>query len=451
MGNYSQLYLGKYYISWKNQIPNYLAFIFEDTDFFSVIDNDNDWFKQLGYKTNCKFALKKLNYYGYTIEFFSEIYDFFYNDLLSYYEYRMKANLKHILSTDEETIIDEKFWSFFNSCKKLSRCEELRDYIGFIKTILNDDFVNPKFQRENLINKLDSHGIRLTILDIDIDIKTVMESGVVEINFEQLESYLFDVPFENPPWISIITLMLWDYLKYDYEEITTLMFLRLILESINQDDQIILDLADIVEDEEEAKAIHIGLAKNLIDKINLYNKVFHSLFRNEEDIRSRYIKTQCKEYLNNCSQAKTIYEKGKALENLMEMLFTSNNSLELIDKRVSTGDEEIDLVIKNNIDRPFWLAFQSPLFFVECKNWVNPVGTKELRDFEIKIQNHSNLVQVGFFVSINGFSTEIPEELKRLGRDHYHVILLNKKDIEEFINSDKNFFDWLEGKAARFY
>ena len=110
--------------------------------------------------------------------------------------------------------------------------------------------------------------------------------------------------------------------------------------------------------------MHNSLLQSLVDKINLYNKVFNSLFANEERIHVQYIKQQCKELLAAARKASTVSEKGRLFENLVELLFTSNNSLDLVDKRVSTGDEEIDLVIKNNIDRPFWLAFELASFLL---------------------------------------------------------------------------------------
>jgi restriction endonuclease Mrr len=132
-------------------------------------------------------------------------------------------------------------------------------------------------------------------------------------------------------------------------------------------------------------------------------------------------------------------------------LFTSNNHLELVDKRVSTGDEEIDLVIKNNIDRPFWMAFNSPLFFVECKNWHKSVGSKEMRDFETKMRNHSKLAKLGFFVSYNGFTTEALEELKRAGREDYHIVLIKKANLLEYLQLGKPFFEWLENLVIQLH
>ncbi len=71
-----------------------------------------------------------------------------------------------------------------------------------------------------------------------------------------------------------------------------------------------------------------------------------------------------------------------------------------------------------------------------------------MRDFEIKIQNHS-LAKVGFFVSLNGFSSEVAAELKRLGRSEYHIVPIERRDIESYLSSDEGFLDWLQKEICK--
>jgi hypothetical protein len=61
------------------------------------------------------------------------------------------------------------------------------------------------------------------------------------------------------------------------------------------------------------------------------------------------------------------------------------------------------------------------------------------------------LVKVGFFVSLNGFTSEVESELKRSSRDDQHIVLLQRSDIEEYLRSNQDFFTWLEKRATRFY
>src|SRR5262249_2591072 len=156
------------------------------------------------------------------------------------------------------------------------------------------------------------------------------------------------------------------------------------------------------------------------------------------------IKSQCKILLTACDQAATANAKGIALEDLMDAMFGSEDGLAVAGRRVSTDDEEMDLVLMNNVNRPFWLALNSPLLFVECRNWTKRVATKDVRDFEIKLQNHGVLVKVGVFVSINGFTSEVASELKRMSRSNYHVVMIERNDIVAYLNSNDGVIAWLE-------
>ena len=90
----------------------------------------------------------------------------------------------------------------------------------------------------------------------------------------------------------------------------------------------------------------------------------------------------------------------------------------------------------------------SPLLFVECKNWNTSIGPKEVRDFEVKMQNHAKLAKLGFLISYNGFTPGAKTELKRAGREDYHVVLIDKQAIEDFMKSGKVFYKWLENEIA---
>lgn len=171
----------------------------------------------------------------------------------------------------------------------------------------------------------------------------------------------------------------------------------------------------------------------------------------EDDDWPKDIKSQCKRLLVACDKATTSSEKGKALEDLMDAMFGSEVGLAVSDRRVSTCDEEIDLVLMNNVNRPFWLALNSPLLFVECKNWTRHIGTKDVRDFEVKLQNHTFLVKVGVFVSINGFSSEVASELKRMSRSNYHVVMIERADIVAYLDASEGVLSWLEKRICKLH
>jgi hypothetical protein len=451
MGNYSELCIDRIYVSWKNQVPAFITFLFDEKDFYAIKNPDDDkFFQEIGYKTTCSKSINVLEKFGYSIGFFTQIYKFFYDDLYANLEDCVKEKLAgEIEEKVDENALREQYMAYVNSFPMLARLEELHEFVKFISEFLRTDFRKPPFDKPFKFKFKGSEYLT----NSEEYLRGRSNPDLYMNDFEALGRYVLNQYVDFPPWIIMICLLFDEEGAYliEYPEIISLMFIRLILSAVNPDSGIKLELADIIEEEKDAKELHVNNLNHLIEKVNLYNNVFKTLFVDKDEIRAQYIKTRCLELLAECDRVANKYKKGLILERLTEIIFTSNNSLELVDKRASTGDEEIDLVIKNHIHRPFWMAFSSPLFFIECKNWYSPVGTKELTNFEIKLQNHTKLVKIGFFVCLNGFTSEVESELKRVGRDEYHVVLIDRKDISEYLSLSTDFFVWLEKQVSKVY
>ena len=463
MGHYSYLKIDQFNLSWKYHVPNFLASLFSEEHFYKIkeLEWEKEYYFEYGYKTNVQNSLEILGENGYTKELFVELYQFFYDKLfLEYKEWakekigeqlyhynednnfelskKLIKSLNNLDGEIKEEDIENKFEEYINSFTELSREEEIEDFIKFLSALLANE---KSYIELNDGNKYEIKG--------ELNLKE--RRGHHFIDFEELHVYLLDKCLELPPWILIISNIFEEHYFMEYQEIISIMYIRLLLEISPNDKEVCLRLDDIIEKIEDAKEIHSELENTLINKINLYNKFFNNLLKNEEHIREKYIKSKTRELLSECLEEEDKYKKGKVLEELIEKLFTSNNQLDLVDKRVKTGDEEIDLVIRNNIDRPFWLSFNSPMFLVECKNWGKKIGTSEVRDFEGKLRNHSTMAKIGFFVSVNGFTSEVKNELKRAERDKIKIVLLNYDDLEKYLYSNLNLFEWLEDKAAILY
>ncbi len=143
------------------------------------------------------------------------------------------------------------------------------------------------------------------------------------------------------------------------------------------------------------------------------------------------------------------FRKGEALERLMAAVCSLSPALQVVARNYSTDDEEIDLVIKNNVSRPFWQGLGSPLIFVECKNWTARVGAPEVRNFEVKLQNHQPVMRVGILVAPNGFTSEATNAVKRSSRDPYTLVLVTGEDLGDLANGAESVLDWLERLICR--
>lgn len=421
MGNYSELYLDKYYFAWKYEVPSFLSFFFRKEMFYKTNDNRDDGeeytentCEEIGYKCTVSESIEILNKYGYDFHRIVEVYSSFFDILSNSAEQQIFDSIVEQNKESSEEELELKFSEYIKSYKQISKEEELRDFCNELSNLIESS------QSKEYI-------------------------GLKIIDFEKLQMYLIGKELDYSPWILRISgLFGWDMLR-EYSEILSMFCFRLLLESLPKEAIVKLDLKDIIDEEEEIKEVHSELASKLVDKINLYNSFFEPLITKE-----KYIKAKGLKLFNRCIDEESSYKKGQLLEELIELVFTSNKSLQVSSSRVKTGDEEIDLVIINNMTTSFWTSFGS-MFFVECKNWSDKVGAKEVRDFETKLRNHNNVTRLGFFVSINGFSREVVNHLKRIGRENYHIVLIDKNALLEYLNGTEYLFEWLRKKVEKIY
>lgn len=447
MGQVSVLKIGSLVFEWKDYIPNFLTFLFDKSDFFckpKTLKYEDEWFNEIGYSTTCHKSLEKLDSFGYNLAFFSEVYGLFYNDIESTFLYYLGNELskeaKYELDEDKIDLLIEQH---LNKYPEQGREDDLLDFLTLIKKGINSRFNVDEF---NLSYELKLPDNKIFNIPLSEFIKWRRTDFA---DFSKLQMYFFDNMRHFPPSISKVSLLFDEHYLFEYPEIILLMYTRIILEATPKNRKITLDLADITETIEEVELMHSNLADSLSKKIYLYNRVFNILAEQKSNIQDLVAKTRCRDLISQLNVARNNNEKGKVLEELMLFIFESKPELEVIERRFNNGDEEIDLILKNNLSKPFWVSLSSPLIFIECKNWIKPVGSKELRDFEIKLQNHRPLVRLGFFVAPGGFTSEFYNELRRTSRDYYTIVPINLNDIVSFINGIIIVSDWMEAKICR--
>lgn len=95
-----------------------------------------------------------------------------------------------------------------------------------------------------------------------------------------------------------------------------------------------------------------------------------------------------KKYFEAGNQAKTTFEKGRALENLVCYLFEQVPGVN-IGKRNTLNtfkSEEIDVAFWNRMDVDGFY-FLPNIILVECKNWSQSVGSEEVNWFDSKLKS----------------------------------------------------------------
>lgn len=150
-------------------------------------------------------------------------------------------------------------------------------------------------------------------------------------------------------------------------------------------------------------------------------------------------------------QAKTTGDrntKGKLLEKLFVGLIQMDGGFMIHECRVRTRSEEIDIVIKPGQEKyvdPFWFRISSPLILLECKNWKDKVGAREIRDFAGKIENRPRLLcRIGFLIAMSGFTSEAEEELVGFRSRDFILATVTGDQVEALIRSKKKISELLQ-------
>lgn len=128
--------------------------------------------------------------------------------------------------------------------------------------------------------------------------------------------------------------------------------------------------------------------------------------------------------------------KGKALETLVAALFSSVEGFVEVDRNVTTADEEIDIVFRNESLHPTWQK-EGMLILVECKNWLSQrVGKNEFVIFQQKIENRTGRCQLGFLVCVDEFAETVTKEMLRSSRSDLLVVPVDGRKLEQLVRSD---------------
>lgn len=190
---------------------------------------------------------------------------------------------------------------------------------------------------------------------------------------------------------------------------------------------------------------------NLSETARFYGSIFSALASATTDIAQAAHFGRLEALLVGATESGiTKAAKGQRLEELVAALLeVPDTRLPILEKRLKHADEELDLVLRNDLEEPFWRNFSSPLILVECKNWSSRVGIDELRILETKMRDRHKLCSVALFVSLNGFSRPFEERVRDLQLHGLTVFPLDGANIREIISNKQTLPQWLCDKGMR--
>jgi len=131
--------------------------------------------------------------------------------------------------------------------------------------------------------------------------------------------------------------------------------------------------------------------------------------------------------------------KGKCVEDLTELLFSSINGLSILGRNVQTESGEIDLLICNEVPHPFWREQIGSPFAVECKNLKKSMSTAQIARFRGLLEEKG--IRVGIIIAPSGISGSSKRFghhlLKNYIRDRDRIIIfLNYDDLSAIADGD---------------
>jgi hypothetical protein len=220
---------------------------------------------------------------------------------------------------------------------------------------------------------------------------------------------------------------------------------RLILETLNKRTKVKLDMSDWVKE-----GLSMDVIKDSIDSLGLkaktYTKTFDAILGGADTYNKEYERIQLTEKWKKLkSLEKDDISKGTKLEDFIASLFHKKFGFDVLSKKLLVETQELDIVLKNISKNEFVKSINSPFILIECKNWSLPVGVPEARIFESKYKEAGNKVNLGIFVAINGVTKPFKSHIRGLVRDGINLIVVDNKDIEEYIYSEElDIGIWLE-------
>jgi len=418
MGWYVDLRIGPFEWSWRKSIVPEVGLLFlGKSKYIRKIGKD----KFIGFKSSVSEIKENLDSLGLTLEFFETV----------YYEYR-----KDILSSILSFLYGSKISLTKDKDKKiLNKIHNIEQMI--IESNSKKDFV----QAISLIKKVGHYEwnsllgqptpkFPLFLLEF---LPALRERGRVKVE---------DI---------VLPAIVGEFIHFAYTEFPEIAFLtevRLILEALPENTEVILDLTRFEDEIFETGEILDDLIYRLTSKIVTYQRTFGTILGKwEQLLRETYRRSLIFEWERLNEDISDQYEKGKRLEDFICKLFKSSKDFELLDRNIRAGNKEVDLLIK--IKNEKFMRFgniNSPVILVECKNWNKKVGVKEGRVFESKLSENPSVYRFGVFIVIKGFTKKFKDYCREIRNSkNIWIFTLDRKNFEElFVQSDLEISNWLE-------
>lgn len=427
MGWECRLYIGKFNEYYRKYVPDIVALLYSEQNYQFVDDEDEP---KACFRATAKECIERLNELGYTwdllVGFYADIrFNGYAAGMFLGQSMRAGENTEYLVSKFKSNQPEQDLTSLINFYRQFTREK-------------NDIWV------DELPGKAEYHfpvHDHLGVLSEMAD--TIRETEEASINMDD--------------WLALRAADSLLYLHHDNPLMEWVFFTRILLSVVDEHEEVYFDLSDAIaeisETDTDLENIGRDYLKNAMGSLATHAKLLGRMFSMFADLDNKlgrhYFLGRASTLLNLVeSQKGTAQERGRYLEDLVEALVKMDHQLVVVKKNLANDTEELDLVLSNQIDNPFWIAMQSPLIFVECKNWSNPVGASEARVFESKLRERGNLCRVGIFVAMKGFTSPFKDVIKRTQSQGHIVFIITGDDIRDMLSQQSSLSEWLLAHGA---
>lgn len=436
MGWYTELNIGKENWSWRKYLPSDVPILFFGKH--SVIgreliknqDDENYDKNFIGFVATVNQVKKNLDELGMTINFFASLYSSYRTGFIPFiqgYHSGVIEMAKDLKQRKEDKWLN----SYLNN-------ERIRYSQSVIKQLFEGDALD---ELKTAIEFLKS-GKKIELSHEPDDYYFI--PAITDFKYKSKDRDIGDIK----------TGIFGEFVSYAREnlpEIARILEIRLYLETLSPNTKVKLNLNEWIFEGGELDGVIENTVETLALKAKGYARAFDALMGNSRIQKVEYLRSKLVENWQSIFEDEIInYEKGRRLESLVATIFSGINGIDVISMNLSTETQELDIVLKNKINNPFFISLSSPFIFVECKNWNSKVGTKEARIFESKLRQSTNKANIGIFVAVKGVTKGFQDHINSLKRDGINIVLITNEDINNLIlDQDFEIEYWFENLIAR--
>lgn len=129
------------------------------------------------------------------------------------------------------------------------------------------------------------------------------------------------------------------------------------------------------------------------------------------------------------------YLKGSRFEDFISLLFQSIGFSEIVKRTRDKSLNEVDLIVRNEIDDPFLTKF-GKYILIECKNHLDTIDKNDFILFKSKLTATNGLAELGFFITTSSFKRTAYLEALRSSEGHHKIVFIDNTLLMRLMKSE---------------